>query len=170
MNKVIWVFGPSAVGKETFIKEVAVNHDLKELIGFGGKKIVVINESILFIKQSENDPIGDRRIEIIDRVILENANNVNTVILIKGQDIDVENKLVEKLKEQLKDVEYEIFLLVSDINTIFERGKKKSWFKKEDDDINMWRTHVVESMQMVEEIKDVKITKIDSTNGWQFLN
>ncbi len=57
--------------------------------------------------------------------------------------------------------------MVGDITAIFERVKKKAWFKKEEDDVNLWTSHIVESVQMVEELKDIKKTKIDVTFGWR---
>ena len=47
-NKIIWVFGPSAVGKETFIKHIQSGNqsELLARLGWADKNIVVCNESI----------------------------------------------------------------------------------------------------------------------------
>ncbi len=168
-NKVVWVFGCSASGKETFIKEVVSKKDIKiiEDLGWKDKNIISINESINYIKQYEEDPIGDKRIEIIDKVIEENKNNSNSIILIKGQHIDFKNNLIEMLKEKVKDVNYEVIFLFSDLKTIFERGKKKPWFTEEDNNINDWYEHMYLTALKVSGIKNMKIIAIDSTNEWK---
>lgn len=168
-NKVIWVFGPSASGKETFIKEVISNKELniiKEL-KWTGKQILKIDESINYIKQYDNDQIGDKRVEIINKVIEINKNNSNSIILIKGQNIDIMNNLIELLKNKLPNVEYQIIYLFSDLNTIFERAKKKPWFTIEDDNIDDWYIHLVESADIIRQIKEIEIISIDTTNGYK---
>ncbi len=164
-NKVVWVFGCSASGKETFIESL-ISKKIPQIIaelGWEEKQIIKINESINYIQQYENDPIGNKRIEILDKVIVKNKNNSNTVILIKGQNIDLDNNLVELLKAKLPNVEYEIIYLFSDLNTIWKRAKRKKWFIEEDNNFADWHNHLAETTEKVKSIKGIKITAIDST-------
>ncbi len=170
-NKIVWVFGCSASGKETFIKSMVFKKDFEIIkqLGWSAFKMIKIDESINYIKQSEDDVIGFKRVEIIDRVIEENKKNEKTIILIKGQNIDFDNHLVEILKSKLADVEHEIIFLISDIKTVFERVREKKWFSKEDDDINYWIEHMKETEEYVKALKNTKITTIDSTNDWKII-
>ncbi len=168
-NKVVWVFGCSAAGKSTFIKRMVTKDDVNLLteLGWINHHILAIQESIDYIKQSENDPIGDRRVEIIDRVIEENNRNNNTIMLIKGQNVDFDNNLVGRLIERLPNIDYEVIFLFSDLETIFERGKKKEWFTEEDDNIDDWYDHMYKTALLVKGLKNMKVIAIDSTDGFR---
>ncbi len=144
-----------------------IRPELIKQLGWQDKEIVVINESINYIKQSEDDSIGDKRLEIIDRVIEENKSRFNSIILIKGQNIDFDNDLVNRLKSRLPNVEYEIIFLFSDLDTIFERAKKKAWFTEEDNNKDEWYNHLVDSAKIIDKAEDIKVISIDSTKGFK---
>lgn len=165
-NKIIWVFGCSAAGKETFIRAIENNQvDITEF-GFEKKDVFVVEESIEYIKQYDDDPIGDKREEIVDICNNLNKKLTNKYIFIKGQNIDLDKNLVNKLYEVSK-IDTEIIFLHSDIKVIFERVKRKNWFTKEDNDIEIWYSHMVRTANKVLKNKSFKITSIDSENSYK---
>jgi hypothetical protein len=169
MNKIIWVFGSCSSGKETFINNI-INGECVNLInelGWSNKKIVAVEESIRYIKQYANDPIGEKRIEIIDKAINLNRDNDNSIILIKGQNVDLNSNSVNMLREKLPNLSYEIIFLFSDVNTIFERSKNKSWFVEEEEKIEDYSEHMRDSLDKVRMLKDIKIIPIDTTDGYK---
>lgn len=67
MTKIVWVFGNSATGKNTFINTIATGKadNIKNSLGWTKHRIIKIQESLDYIGQDEDDPITDRRAEII---------------------------------------------------------------------------------------------------------
>jgi hypothetical protein len=131
-NKIIWIFGPSAAGKETFIKYINNNKPAKLLarLGWEGKNVVVCNESINWIVQEDNDG-NDLRRQNLDKTIEEYfKNNINSIILIKGQDLDFDNNILNKVKESLPDTEHEIIFLYVDFDILYQRYMNKKWWNK----------------------------------------
>lgn len=128
-NKIIWVFGPSAVGKETFIK----NNKRLELLarlGWTNKNIIICNESIDWVAQEDNDENELRR-QNLDKIIeVYSKNNSNSVILIKGQDLDFDNNTLNIVKESLPDDEHEIIFLYVDFDILYQRYMTKKWWNE----------------------------------------
>jgi predicted kinase len=126
MNNIVWVFGSSAAGKETFIRKLLSNPSLNLInrLGWENKKIVCVEESLKYIARFENDPIAQKRLQIIERV-KEIPNNSNTIILIKGQDVDLRSNLVNILRKEILDADHKIIFLHTDIQLLYERSQKK---------------------------------------------
>lgn len=129
-NKIVWVFGPSAVGKETFIKYIASNEQAELLLrlGWGNRKIVICEESINWVVQEDDD--GNELLrKNLDRVIQEySKNNSNSIILIKGQDLDLDNNTLNIVKKSLVKDDHEIIFLYVDFDILYQRYMKKKWW------------------------------------------
>ena len=131
-NKIIWIFGPSAVGKETFIKHIQDSKPVELLsrLGWADKNIVVCTESLDWIVQEDDDGNNLRR-QDLDKTIEEySKNNTNSVILIKGQDLDFDNNLLNKVKELLPNDEHKIIFLYVDFDILYQRYKTKKWWNE----------------------------------------
>lgn len=167
-NEIYWVFGSSASGKETFVLNASNNNsEIIELMKWNNKKIIPIMESINYIKQYNDDPIGDKRVEIVKSVMFEVNSNNNSIILIKGQNVDFRTNLVGMLKKKLPEVKQSIIFLHTDLIVNYQRAKKKPWFKKYENDINSWRVHQKNSANYVKNIIDFEIISIDTTSGYK---
>ena len=170
MNKIVWVFGCSASGKETFIKEVIKGNEITKELDWNNMKIIPINGSVEFIKQSEEDPIEFKRLELVEIAALENQQNPNSIILLKGQNYDFKHNLVGLLKEKTPNAMHMIIFLHTDLNTCFNRMKQKNWYVEEEDgNIDEMKNHMIESADLVLSL-GLPITSIDTTNGYTITN
>jgi hypothetical protein len=129
-NKIIWVFGPSAAGKETFIKYIKNNKpaELLARLGWVNKNIIVCDESLDWVVQETND--GNKLLrKKLNKVIEEySQNNINSIILIKGQDLDFNNNTLNIVKESLSNDEHEIIFLYVDFDILYQRYMTKKWW------------------------------------------
>lgn len=127
-TQIVWVYGWSAAGKETFIRTVAGNRELCARLGWEGKYVVPCQKSIELIAQYQGDPVGERREEILEEVKTLVFSNPGSVILIKGQDLDLQTSRPARLKEMLPRCEHRIIYLYVSHDEMFERIQRKSWF------------------------------------------
>jgi len=131
-NKIIWVFGPSAVGKETFIKYVYNNRPIEILnrLGWQKRDIITCKESIDWVVQDENDDNRELR-ENLNKIIQKySKNNSNSAILIKGQDLDFDNNHLNNVRESLPNDKHEIIFLYTNFNVLYNRYKGKKWWNE----------------------------------------
>ncbi|MFZ2310884.1 MAG: hypothetical protein WAW11_05065 [Patescibacteria group bacterium] len=131
-NKIIWVFGPSAVGKETFIKYINDNkpEELLTRLGWVNKDVVICNESLDWVAHEDGDKNELLR-KKLDKVIEEySKKNTNSIILIKGQDLDFDNNTLNKVKESLQNDEHEIIFLYVDFDILYKRYVSKKWWNE----------------------------------------
>lgn len=161
---IVWVYGSSGAGKETFIKRINSKAVPKviEKLNWKDKKIKVIWESLKYIAQSDNDKITNKRKEIIKKVseaIKERAE----VILIKGQDVDLEKKLPQTLKNKFPSQTHQIIFLHADLRTLLQRWKKKIWFNKKykEDDVEEWLRH---QLKFLSKLKGFEVIALTSKN------
>lgn len=126
MKEVIWVMGPSAVGKETFIKTIAGDLAALKLLNLENKSIVSCGASYHFNGNYKDDPIDEAREKIFDEIpdLLKNYD----VVLIKWQHIDSELNRLERLKELLPEAMHRAVLLVTPRHELAERLPVKSWW------------------------------------------
>ena len=131
-NKIIWVFGPSAAGKETFIKYIknSKERELLARLGWANKNIVVCDESIDWIVQEDNDENELLRKKLNKVIEAYSKNNTNSIILIKGQDLDLDNNTLNAVKESLPNNEHEIIFLYVDFDILYQRYVTKKWWNK----------------------------------------
>ena len=163
MNKIVWVIGQSAAGKETFIKYAVANPD-SELIcqlGYNNSKIIPF-----FSYEKE---------EILDVINKE----TNAVILIKWQHYntgyDFAKSDLSELKAVFPDTTNEIICLSVESDTLYARLFNKPWF-----DENEAANFTQEDMNNVVEIMRKNIrnyltigftlaAEIDATNGYKII-
>lgn len=91
MKELVWVFGNSAAGKETFIRNIANGKatGATEKLGWTNINVAISEASIKFIGQFNNDPITKHRDKILTEVpeLLKHSD----VVLIKYQSVNSEN-------------------------------------------------------------------------------
>ena len=136
VNEIVWVYGSSAVGKETFIRKLADNPpmELIKRLGWENKKLVIIWESIDHLV-NKDDSKGEKRKQILDKVL---GNKGNDIVIIKGQDIDIVKKFPQLLKKKLPTYKHKIIQLYTDIEVVFERCKNKFWWGEPPQGKTLW--------------------------------
>lgn len=129
-KEIVWVFGASAAGKETFIRAVQRSNALQTKFGWDRKLISVCTESIKFIAQFTNDPVGRKR-EIIMRAVPK-LLRTSEVVLIKGQDIDVAAGRPQRLQRLLLKAKHSVIVITVNKQSLRNRLPKKSWWSSDD--------------------------------------
>jgi hypothetical protein len=166
---IVWIFGASASGKETFIKKIHQGKlkSITRALGWNNKKIVFSNKSIDYVSKNEKDNLGPKREEIVKEVLDLSKEN-NSLVLIKGQDLDLENKRPERLKKLLPSNKHLIVYLHSDSETLYGRVKKKSWWKKEWDKEGYlkWAKYQV---NLLSKLKGFEIISLDSGDSGDYM-
>ncbi len=128
--EIVWVFGSSGAGKETLIRGLSrQGHqlDLIKQLGWESQRMVVCEESLRLVAQHENDPVLEARARLADAIVAL-ATQENSVILIKGQDVDLERSLPEQVQARLPKAKHRVIFIDTPIATLFERWKKKPWW------------------------------------------
>lgn len=134
MKKVIWIFGESATGKSTLINAILNNeNNIRIDLGLDNEKIDVIKNTISSNLSAYDDENNEKfRKKVIEEKIKDFLQSDNTVLLIKGQTNDMDEKYGNSLKEfalNFPGLEKEIYLLeVSNLDLHFERFTNKDWF------------------------------------------
>ncbi len=131
-NEITWVFGPSAAGKETFIKYIYNNKPVEILnrLGWENRDIIICNESIDWVVQDENDGNREFRKNLNKIIRKYSKNNSNSVILVKGQDLDFHNNHLNNVRNSLPNDKHKIIFLYTDFNVLYNRYKNKKWWDK----------------------------------------
>ena len=163
MLEIVWVYGSSGSGKETFIKHIIQNSPKKliEKLGWKNKKIIIISERLKYIAKHKGDPIIYKRKIILNKV--KEKSDKNMVILIKGQDSDFEFNLLNKLKKIVPKANYKIVFLHTNLKKLYSRCKKKIWWTI---DVPMatlkkWLDFQLEQLR---DLKGFKFIKLDSSD------
>jgi shikimate kinase len=167
MTNIVWIYGSSASGKATFINRLLNNlsQDLIDRLGWKNKKIICVEESIKYVGQFNNDPVLKKRIQIINKV-KNLSNKSNLVILIKGQDVDLKSNLPNILQEELPNAKHQIIFLHADLQILYERCRKKTWWTKEDEEagIEDFKEWLSKQLRRLKQLKNFKITTLDSSD------
>jgi hypothetical protein len=127
MNRIVWVMGQSAAGKETFIKYAMANPDcsLIRQLGYSGHKIIPMGNNL---------PLGDyERIQIKDMALNYINEETDAVILIKWQHVDTDPQygdLIKRLKAATPGIPNEIVLLSVNSDVLYARLKNKPWWNE----------------------------------------
>lgn len=149
-NKIIWVFGPSAAGKETFIKHIMEDRpsELLNRLGWNSFNIVPCTESIKWVVQSDDDNNEMLRKYLAKLIRKYSQENKDSVILVKGQDLDFGDKSLEKAKEYLPQDSHEIVFLNTDFDTLYKRYKSKPWWDEfmTEDVCKSWMEEQIENL------------------------
>lgn len=165
MKEIVWVFGTSASGKNTFINTVQNYLEVISKLGWTDKKIAVCKASIDYIGQTLHDPIVNRREGILTETakLLEN----NDLVLIKWQYVDTKARRPQKLKKLLPDARHRIIRLHASTEELVKRIAEKPWWDdhgKEEKAIKKELKAVDKHMSKL--IADFEVINIDSsTNG-----
>lgn len=167
MKEVVWIFGTSATGKETFIKKVIKDKELQERMGWKNKSISFCSESIDHIGQFDGDPAIERRKMILHKVpqLLEN----NDIVLIKWQIVDSKAQLPQKLKKVTIKAKHVIIRLEAPEQELVKRLRNKSWwhdYGKELEFIHLERDLVRKSISQLQNEFEVKT--INSSNSSEY--
>lgn len=160
-SEIVWVYGSSAAGKETFIRHMIKNPSatlIKEL-GWKGKKLVPLWESIRHVAQKDKDPVLKIRKKMLGKLPKPRPN---IVILIKGQDVDLVNKLPKKAQEMFPDYDHKIIFLHADFETLVWRCKNKRWWGDNYtvEDVKKWLRY---QLRMLSKLKGFKVVALGST-------
>lgn len=180
MKKVIWVFGESATGKSTLINAILNNeNDIKTSLELDSERIDVIKNTIsLNLNAYDDENHESYRKKIIEEKIKEFLQSDNTVLLIKGQTNDMDDRYGNTLKQFALDypnLDKEIYLLeVSDLDFHYQRFINKDWFKKDKTRYEKifpkeWLpSAILNHREIVYSFKKYgfSILNIDSTNGF----
>jgi hypothetical protein len=165
-NVIVWIYGASAAGKETFIRKIVSDKSQKIIseLGWSNKTIVACEESIEWVAQFEGDPKKGKRKQI-PYVVIENIKDKENVItLIKGQDVDLKENLPIKLYDLLPDCSHCMVFLKVDIEQLYIRVQRKIWWKPEDTK-EMSEQWLHDQMKLLKNISSkLPITVVDSNN------
>lgn len=167
MCDIVWIYGSSAAGKETFIKRIINNNELNiiERLGWKNKEIEFIEESVKYVGQYIFDPIIYKREEILDRVV-DRAGNNERVILIKGQMIDLKKNRLNRLRDLLPNDKHEIVFLHASLDILYERCKCKNWWNSKDG-IKLVRKWLINQIKRLNKLDDFPIRAVD-TSGEEY--
>jgi len=162
VNEIVWIYGSSAVGKETFIRELMDNPSeiLINRLGWQNKKLITIWEGIEHIAQYKGDPEGKKRREIINKIL--DIKDDNVVIIIKGQDIDIRNGLPQSLKNKLPDCKHKIISLYTNIEIVYERCKNKSWWDKNKVTLEEFKGWLSHQIKLISDLNGFEIISISN--------
>lgn len=132
MKEIVWVFGNSAAGKETFIRNFANRKAIVaiEILGWTNLSVTFSAASIKFIGQSNDDPITKQR----DIMLTETPELLkhSDVVLIKHQIVDSKSGRPEELIKRLTDSLHRIILIVTPERELIKRLPQKSWWNNDD--------------------------------------
>ncbi len=165
--EIVWVFGSSGAGKETLIRGLSrQGHqlDLLNKLGWQDRKVVVCEASLLLVAQNENDPALEQRKNLAN-MIVPMASDEEAVLLIKGQDVDLERDIPRQVKEQLPRATHRIIFVDAPMQTLFARWKKKPWWN---DDytlktVKTWQDYQVDFLLKLQ--NDFAITTVRSVDA-----
>lgn len=126
MKQIIWIFGTSTAGKNTFVHRVCSDQRLRELLGWGSRKVAASTASLTYIGSTKDDPFVAARDNIFTEVPALLLNN--DCVLIKWQFVDSEANRLERLKAAIPEAEHSIICLSAPIEELIERVKTRpSW-------------------------------------------
>ena len=175
MKEIIWIYGSSASGKETFIRHILNHPDEKLLIRLNleNNNIQVLQQSIDLIGQYDSDPKQEFRLNLPEYAVDQiKSNSKLEFLLIKGQDYDLingtPNKLKKLLNSQFKNLNHKIIFLHTDFEILYSRVKNKSWWTKklENKGINYFKNWLLKEqipeLIKLKELHDFNIISIDS--------
>ena len=125
--EIVWVYGASAAGKESFIRSVQADHTTRKAFNWQDKRIVVCEESIEWVARSPHDSIAERERRKLADIILRLART-NEVVLIKGQDVDLSLGTPFDVRRQLPVAIHRIIFIDVGLDELFQRVVRKPWW------------------------------------------
>ena len=168
MKEVIWVFGLSASGKETFIKYISASDDTELLskLGLSTKRISFSTNSLKLI----GGELDEQRDSILSEV--QKLLSSSDVILIKWQFVDSIAKRPQKLKLLLPTARHKIICLVTDVDEIAKRLPHKPLWRQPGKERQLAKAEIPKVLQAINELYDFDITYLNSNDnaGYTKLN
>jgi hypothetical protein len=116
MTRFVWIFGPTAVGKETLIYAIASNPNLKLTSDLGLTSPIVVQKDAMVQRHAERDPLEAKISADRDR---------GATVLIKGQGHDIEQRTIFKLEALLPDDEFLYLFLDAPPDVIRQRREQR---------------------------------------------
>ena len=124
MKEIIWIYGTSASGKETFIKSLMKNRDLQKSLGLDSHSLAISGESL---KNLGN--LSESRASIVDEVA--NLLKTKDAVIIKWQYGDTLLDSPNILHDKFPHLKHTIIKLNVDQLEQVRRLKTKSWWHDE---------------------------------------
>ncbi|HSX47860.1 MAG TPA: hypothetical protein VLF63_03730 [Patescibacteria group bacterium] len=127
MKEVIWVFGTSSAGKQTFINAVLTDSNLAIRLGWKNKKVTLCRESVNY----PGDLSMPKIVKIREQIpkFVQKLINTYDVVLIKWQYADSYINTPLKLKHAIPEAKHRIILLVAPEDELKDRLNKKDWWQ-----------------------------------------
>ncbi len=163
MKEVAWIFGTSASGKETFIRNAANNQPALEALGWMGRPLAACQSSLKYIGQFDGDPIIEHRRKILEEVplLLDSVE----VVLIKWQSVDSWISLPQKLREGLPGVRHRIIELRASLPELEKRLKQKPWWTDYGHEKEFIGEELEEVSRTTKDLKGFDITVLSSSEA-----
>lgn len=171
MKEIIWVFGNSASGKETFIKCAKAGKlgPITDQLGWTGLRVDYVAPSIDHVKQYKNDPVAEKREDIFKAA--SELSLINDVILIKWQFIDSRKDRIRRLRSELPGCQHRIILLNVTQHELHERVQSKKWWKSHRDKDVYFDEENKEIETLLETLSDeFEVTMINSTAKYSIIS
>lgn len=169
-TEIVWVYGNSGAGKETFVKTISEKKpvDVLERFGWAGKEIIPCKESVDWVVQAEDDGNKERRMNL-PAIIGKLADKPNSVILIKGQDLDFNDHRPETVKIALPLCKHKIIFMNTDLEENYERLQKKRWWKNEWTltTIKEWAQNQIEKLKKLQREFEIVTVNGNSKNNYE---
>lgn len=166
--KIIWVFGNGAVGKESFIRKINKNNnlDISQSLGFLKEDSIILEESLNWISYDLKSDLLKKRKEL--HKIINKKSSQNKNLLVKGQFVDLEENILNKLNKLNPNCEQVILYLKTSPEENFNRLKKKPWFKPSFNIERVKKLQKYESELMKKIDFQIKIIEIESGDNFNY--
>jgi hypothetical protein len=125
--EIIWVYGASAAGKESFIRNAQTNPAIQDEFNWKNKRITVCEESIKWVAQFPGDLIAEQERQKLVEIIPLLAES-SDVVLIKGQDVDLSLGSPYDVRKCLPMAVHRIVFMDVGLDELFQRVIHKPWW------------------------------------------
>jgi len=125
--EIVWVYGASASGKESFIRNTQTNPAIRDEFKWQNKRIAICEESIEWVAHSPADSIAERERQKLVGIIPLLAES-NDVVLIKGQDVDLSLGSPHDVRKRLPMAVHRIVFIDVGLDELFQRVIHKPWW------------------------------------------
>lgn len=127
--EIVWVYGASAAGKETFIRAVLAGQQprIVKALGWQGKRLGACQESLEWVMQHPHDTAVEQKRHQLSGVIPRIAKRYE-VVLVKGQDIDLSLGTPLLVKQKLPAARHRIIFIDVGLDELFQRVTHKPWW------------------------------------------
>lgn len=171
-GQIVWIYGSSATGKETFIRKVIKEkpQELLSTLHWTEGKIVPCMESIEWVAQSDDDPLKYKR-ETLLKIIPSLVKNGDEIVLIKGQDVDLENDCLTQVQSKLPNLKHLVIFLDTPLDQLFKRWRMKSWwsdnFTKET--VKKWLEYQISLLNQLPESFDIIALEVNLSGNYHIV-